>query len=121
MRKALPEARREFLEEAFAPDLEWIPYMGVVEGKVYRGRDALDLWLADMLEAFEEVHPEVQTIRDLDDYVLVTGRTMLRGRASQVGADFNWVQLFCFRGGRVAWIRSYRDEGAAPGDVAGSP
>jgi ketosteroid isomerase-like protein len=107
------EAAQEFLRARLAPDFEYIPHMAQIEGKVYKGPEALATWVSDMLEAFEEVRPEAEEFRDLGEHVMVNGRTTLRGKGSGVPTEFKWVQLYAFRDRLMTSCHIYPDEQSA--------
>jgi len=108
-----PQAALAAMEPLLAPDFEFLPHMATVEGNTYRGPGALVTWRADMLDAFESVVPEADEFRDLGDHVLVSGHTLLQGKASGAGSQFEWVQVYSVRDGRIASCRVYRDEQTA--------
>jgi ketosteroid isomerase-like protein len=106
-------------EASAAPEFEFVPTMGgAIEGHVYRGPGAATAWYRDMLQAFEELRPQADEFVDLGEYVLVVGRTFMRGRHSGIGGDFPWVQRFKLHDHSIVSCRTYADIATALGRIA---
>jgi ketosteroid isomerase-like protein len=83
---------------AIQPDYEFIPIMAALEGRVYRGREGVRQWLADMEVYWEYFECCPVEFHDLGDRVIAFGHWRARGRASGVEVDgqpATWV----------AWVR----------------
>jgi ketosteroid isomerase-like protein len=95
-------------------DFEWFPVFAArVEQDVYRGREGIEKFLAEVDETWQEFRPMPEEYRDLGDRVLALGRLKTRGRASGVPTDSPWGGIYDMRGGKVSRIRTYLDHGEA--------
>lgn len=113
VRRGLEALGRGEISGPFDADVEFAPYLTGIEG-VYRGREGIERWLAEMNHAFRGIEPQVESIRALDGrHVLALGHTVLTGRESGAAIDFAWAQVVRIEAGRIvaAWI--HRDEAAA--------
>lgn len=100
--------------EVTTQDFEWFPVFAArVEGDVYRGREGIEAFLAEVDETWEEFLPVPEEYRDLGDRVLALGRLQTKGRGSGVPVDSPWAGIYDLRGGEVSRIRTYLDHGEA--------
>jgi ketosteroid isomerase-like protein len=100
--------------ELTTSDFEWFPLFAAhVEGDIYRGREGIETFLAEIEETWEEFLPVVEEYRDLGDRVLGLGRLKTRGRASGVPSDSPWGGVYDFRAGEISRIRTFLDQGEA--------
>jgi ketosteroid isomerase-like protein len=102
-----------FLEE-LDPDVEWIPIMAALEGRVYRGRERVRQWLEDLARDWEYFEPRYEEYRDLGDRVLVFGRWRARGRVSGVELEnqpATW--LYEIKDGKVMRMRTFTNRAEA--------
>jgi ketosteroid isomerase-like protein len=96
--------------ELLDPKVEWIPITAALEGRVYRGPEAVRQWWEE-LEAdweFFEVHPE--DYRDLGNRVLLLGHWRARGRASGIELEnqaASW--LYEIRDGKIVRMQTFTD------------
>ncbi len=100
--------------ELLDPDVEWVPILAVLEGRVYRGHADVRRWIEDLATDWElfEVHPE--ELDDLGDRVLVSGHWRARGRASGVELDNQpGTWLYEIRGGKVVSMLTFTDRDEA--------
>jgi ketosteroid isomerase-like protein len=68
-----------------APEVEWMPLLAVLEGRVYRGHDGVREWLEELRHAWEVFEPIMEEFQDLGDgRYLVLGRWRVRARISGV-------------------------------------
>jgi ketosteroid isomerase-like protein len=112
-RKDLAGLRREL-----HPQIVTVPFGAAMEGKSYRGPDAVVDWLRDeILASWEmfEVHPE--QFERVDDKLLVTGRWHARGLGSGVQLDIQASWVMEVRDGRIAYWQTYTDHEQARRDV----
>jgi ketosteroid isomerase-like protein len=96
--------------ELLDPQVEWIPIMAVLEGRVYRGREGVKRWLEALTEDWDYFEPCLEEFRDLGDRVLIFGHWRARGRASGVELESQpaaW--LYGIKGGKVMWMRTFTD------------
>jgi ketosteroid isomerase-like protein len=95
-------------------DVEWIPIMAALEGRVYRGREGVRQWLEDLARDWEYFEPRYEEYRDLGDLVLVLGRWRARGRASGVELEnqpATW--LYEIKAGKAMRMQTFTDRGEA--------
>jgi len=107
------------------PDVEWIPIMAALEGRVYRGHDAVRRWLDDIAAHWDYFEPCYEEYHDLGDRVMIYGRWRARAHTSGVVLEnqpATW--LYEFSDGKAVWMRTFTDRtealeaaGLSPGDV----
>jgi ketosteroid isomerase-like protein len=98
-----------FLDE-LDPDVEWIPIMAVLEGRVYRGPEGVQQWLAELARDWEYFEPRYEEYRDLGDRVLIFGTWRARGRVSGVELENQpaaW--LYELKDAKVVRMRTFTD------------
>ena len=96
------------------PDVEWIPIMATLEGRVYRGRKGVRRWLEDLSSDWEYFEPVYEEYRDLGDLVLIFGRWRARGRASGVELENQpaaW--LYEIKNGKTVRMQTFTDQSEA--------
>jgi ketosteroid isomerase-like protein len=100
--------------EFLTSDFEWFPVMpATVEGGSYLGREAVEAYIEDSREIWEEFHILAEQFRDLDDRALMLGRMEGRGSGSGVKVDTPYGMVFDFRGDKISRVRSYLDHDEA--------
>ena len=103
------------------PDVELVPILAVLEGRVYRGHKEVQRWVEELAPDWEffEVHSE--ELRDLGDLVLIFGHWRARGRASGVESEQPATWLYEMKGGKVARMHTFtdRDEGLRAAGLRG--
>jgi uncharacterized protein len=99
--------------ELLDPDVQWVPILAVLEGRVYRGHADVRRWIEDLATDWEffEVHPE--ELDDLGDRVLVSGHWRARGRASGVEYNQPGTWIYELEDGRVVSMLTYTDRDEA--------
>jgi ketosteroid isomerase-like protein len=100
--------------ELLDPDVEWIPIMATLEGRVYRGPDGVRQWLGELTRDWEYFQPLYEQYRDIGDRVLIFGRWRARGRVSGVELENQpaaW--LYEIKKGKVLRMRTYTDRAEA--------
>jgi ketosteroid isomerase-like protein len=95
------------------PDFEWLTSMGAIEGEVFRGREGIETYFANLSDAWEELRLYADEFRDLGDRVVWLGRIRGRGRSSHAHVDAPMGVVADMRGGKTVRIRSYLDQGEA--------
>jgi ketosteroid isomerase-like protein len=101
---------REDMPTVFAlahPEIEVRPALtGGLEGRVYRGREGLREFLADVDSMWTDFRVELQELRDAGDAVIVLGHTWGEGRDGiAVDAPGGW--LLGMTDGKVRGFRSF--------------
>jgi ketosteroid isomerase-like protein len=92
-----------------APDAEIVPLRAALEGTVYRGPAAATEFFADSDESWENLHVEVEEIRDGGECILAFGRLWGRGRGSGVDTEMPMAWVVRFRDGQITTFRAYTD------------
>ena len=92
------------------PDVEWVPIMAVLEGRVYRGHEGVKEWIEHLDEYWELFEVNAEEFRDLGDRVLALGRWRARGRVSGVGLENEpGTWLVHLKAGRVVRLQTFTD------------
>jgi ketosteroid isomerase-like protein len=96
------------------PDVEWFPAMPVTIGGGLRGRKGIESYIREVSDTWEDYRVVVQDFRDLaEDRVLVLSRIEGRGAGSGGLVDAAMGQIFDFRDGKIARVRTYLDHDKA--------
>jgi uncharacterized protein len=108
--------RRDFeaVRTLLHPEVEWQPYLGVVEGSSHRGPDALLKMWSSIDESFGGTfRADVRELIDCGEQVVIVLEA--RGRGSGSGAEVrqNWAQVATIREGLVFRVEPYPDRDAA--------
>jgi ketosteroid isomerase-like protein len=103
-------ARRDAgrLIEIASSDIEYIPIMASLEGRVYRGHEGVCLWLEELYEYWDVFEPIGQEFHERGDMVIALGFWNARGKAS--GAQLSsepatWIVEF--QNGKMTRLRTY--------------
>ncbi len=102
------------LFELLDPEVEWIPILAALEGRVYRGHAGIRQWIEDLDTDWEYFETCPEEFRDLGDRVLILGHWRARGRASRVELENqpgSWV--VDLKGGKVIRQQTYTDRSEA--------
>ena len=91
------------------PDVEWVPILAVLEGRVYRGHKEVQRWVEDLDPDWEFFEVYYEELRDLGDRVLVSGHWRARGRASGIEVENPGTYLYEIEGGKVVSMRTFTD------------
>ena len=106
------------LERDLDPDIVTIPFGAAMEGKSYRGVDAVVGWLRDEIwanwEHFDTVPEEFTRV---GQRILVTGRWHARGKKSGVELDIPATWVVEVRDGKITYWRTYTDRHQALRDI----
>jgi uncharacterized protein len=95
------------------PDFEWSTSMGAIEGEVFRGREGIEMYFANLGNAWEELRLSVDEFRDLGERVVWLGRIRGRGHSSGARVEAPMGVIADLRDGKALRIRSYLDHGEA--------
>jgi ketosteroid isomerase-like protein len=108
----VPEDNAELLREWFAatarrdlprmleiasPEIEYVPIMAVLEGRVYRGHEGVRQWLEELFDHWETFEPVGEEFHERGNTVIALGCWHARGRASGAELDSEpatWVVEF---------------------------
>ena len=100
--------------ELLDPDVEWVPLLAVLEGRVYRGHEEVRQWIEDLAMDWEFFEVYYDELHDLGDQVLALGGWRGRGRASGVElGDWPATWLLDLQDGKVARLRTFTDRAEA--------
>jgi ketosteroid isomerase-like protein len=96
------------------PEAEWHPYLGIVDGDLYRGREAiLELWRS-LDDGFgESLRIEPLEVVDCGDRVVAVVEGRATGSGSGAEVRQSWAQVFSFREGLVFRVQAFDDRAAA--------
>ena len=101
-------------ERDLDPDIVTIPFGAVMEGKSYRGVDAVVGWLRDEIwanwEHFDTVPEEFTRV---GERILVTGRWHARGKGSGVELDIPATWVVEVRDSKIIYWQTYTDRDQA--------
>ena len=100
----------ELYLEDLHPEVEWVPIMALLEGRIYRGHDGVREWIEDLRHDWEVFVPVLEEIRPLGGgHFLLFGHWQARGRGS--GVDLAGTQpatwLVHMRDGRVDRLQTF--------------
>jgi ketosteroid isomerase-like protein len=97
------------------PDVEWVPIMAALEGRVYRGHEGVRRWLEDLRRDWEVFTPIAEEIRILgNDHYLVLGHWRARGRGSGIELDDQPAAWLMHRkDGRTDRLQTFTDRDEA--------
>jgi ketosteroid isomerase-like protein len=96
------------LLEIASPEIEYVPIMAVLEGRVYRGHKGVARWLKELYEHWEIFEPIGEHFEERGDTVIATGCWHARGRASGALLDnqsATWI--VDFREGKMTRLQTY--------------
>ena len=98
--------------ELLDPDVEWVPILAVLEGRVYRGHEEIRGWIKDLATDWEFFEVSYEEMRDLGDRVLVFGHWRARGRTSGGQSEQPGTWLYEMKKGKVVRLQTFtnRDE-----------
>jgi ketosteroid isomerase-like protein len=100
------------------PEVEWYSLVAPLdEFAGYRGHDGIRQYMADIADALEFIYAEVDDDISVGELVLLVGRFHYRGRASGVDTKAAGAFLLRFRGGKVVYMRAFRDPEHALGTL----
>ena len=92
------------------PAVEWHASISVIsEGGAYHGHKGIRQYVLDIDDTFEVLEATLDRVLDVGDLVLAVGRLHYRGKASGVEQDAEMGWVFRFRGGKVIYLRAFRD------------
>ena len=97
------------------PDIEWEDPIFWTEGtRIFRGRDEVRTWFAQVREPWERIHLAVEEILEAGNERLVVGfRLTARGRSSGADTQLQFWQVLWFREGLTAKRQIFRDRAEA--------
>jgi ketosteroid isomerase-like protein len=116
-RRLHPAFNRRDVDEVLSvldPDVEWIPIMAALEGRVYRGHEGVVRWMEELETDWEIFETRPEEFRDLGDRVLILGCWRARGRASGVelaSEPASW--LLELKDGKVVRLQTFTDRSEA--------
>ena len=92
----------------FHPNAEFLLPRNVLEGGSYRGHEGVRRALADSYETWEGFRIEIQDMREVDDRVVVLGRTINVGKGDAPTVEYQSAYLAKLRDGKIAYWRPYQ-------------
>jgi ketosteroid isomerase-like protein len=95
------------------PDVEWVPILAILEGRVYRGHVEVQQWVEDLAVDWEFFEVHYEELRDLGDRVLIFGHWRARGRASGVESEQPATWLYDIKADKVVRLQTFTDRAEA--------
>jgi ketosteroid isomerase-like protein len=111
--RAFEERDSEAWVHCFHPTVELLLPRNVLEGGSYRGHTGVRRAIADAFETWEAFHFDIQDIREIDDRVVVLGRTTAVGKGDAPAVEYQSANLCQMREGKIAYFRSYQSHNEA--------
>jgi ketosteroid isomerase-like protein len=99
--------------ELLDPDAEWLPYLGMVEGEVFRGRAAIVKLWSDITAHLSGFTVEPEELIDRGDKVVAVVRATGSGSGSGAAVEQRWAQLVSVSGGSIHRVEAFPDREAA--------
>lgn len=105
---------REIDLELIHEDVEWGLFAGSPEGDALHGHEGVRSWAEQMRSAFDRLAIEPDEFIDAGGgRVVVVSRMVARGRGSGLDLEGPLVNVWTFRGGRVARCQSFTSRAEA--------
>jgi ketosteroid isomerase-like protein len=104
---AFVEQDGEACAECIAANGELMLPRNLIEGGSYKGPEGIRRAIADAFETWEDIRFDLQDIRDLDDRVLVLGRSTNVGKGEAPEVEYESAYLFTLRDGKIVHMRPY--------------
>jgi len=102
-------------------DVEFDWSRRMLDGEVFKGREATVRFLQGTMEIFDEIHIPAEELTDLGDgVVLLVGTARFKGRASGMDVQAHAANLWTVRDGQVSRFRFYQTKEDALADAATS-
>ena len=96
------------LLEIASPEIEYVPIMAILEGRVYRGHEGIERWIEELFQHWETFEPIGEEFHEHGDTVIALGSWHARGLASGAQLDnqpATWVVEF--RNGKMTRLQTY--------------
>jgi ketosteroid isomerase-like protein len=121
VRRAWAAANRADMDALLAelhPEVVAVPFGAAMEGKSYRGHDAVAAWLRDEIWVnWEFFHVFPERFERAGERLLVTGRWQARGFESGVELDIPASWVIEVRDGAITYWQTYTDHAQARRDA----
>jgi uncharacterized protein len=102
------------LLELIDGDVEWIPIMAALEGRVYRGHDGVRQWVEDLSVDWEYFETHQEEFLEIGDRVLILGRWRARARSSGVELESEQASwLIDLQDGKIVRLQTFTDRDEA--------
>jgi ketosteroid isomerase-like protein len=106
--KAVAQQDAARLVELTDPKVEWHSFLAQVGEGVYRGHDGIRRYVRDLSEALNLLRTEIDDVLVAGDVVVLVGRLRFRGKGSGVETEAPAGYVARLSGGRVAYMRAFR-------------
>ena len=116
--QALSAQDYDRMVELSDPAVEWHSFFAHLgEGGVYRGPEGMRHYVADLRDAFEIVHAEIEDALAVGEVALLIGRIHFRGRDSgvEVALPAGWVLKV--RDEKIVYFRAFREPEKVIGEI----
>jgi ketosteroid isomerase-like protein len=115
---ASSSADQDGMARELHPEIVAIPFGAALEGKVYRGPEAVVAWLRDeILVSWEFFQVLPERFERVGERLLVTGRWKARGIESGVELDIPASWIVEVRDGKIAYWQTYTDHDQARREI----
>lgn len=91
----------------FHPEAEWLPYLGLLGGQVYRGRDAIVNMWSDINDHLRGFQMEPHEFIDCGEAVVVVVEAKGIGIGSGAAVSHRWAQLYSVDDGLVRSVEPF--------------
>lgn len=92
--RAIADRDPNTMVDLLADDVEFVPILAALEGRVYRGHDDMRRWLDELSDQWEVFEPSAEEFRDLGKEVLALGGWHAKARESGTEVSYRpaaWV------------------------------
>ncbi len=103
-----------------ATDIEMLLPRNLIEGGSYKGHDGLRRAFADAYETWEDLRFELRGTREIDDRVVLLGRSTNVGRGEAPTVEYESAYILQLRDGKIVYFRPYESHREAL-EAAGLP
>jgi ketosteroid isomerase-like protein len=121
-RRVLSALNARDLEAVIAlcgPTIELHSMMTVPGGAIYRGRDGVRKYLADLEDAWgDDLRIDAEAYFDLGEYTLMFYVAHGRGRQSGADVEMEWAQVCRWRNGLIVHFKPYVNREDALSDLS---
>jgi ketosteroid isomerase-like protein len=110
---ALNEGVADAATAALAPDAVWCESAGLPDASTVHGRDAIEAFLADFLESWQEFSQEIEDVVVTDDRVALLIHLRATGKASGATVDARYAHVWTMHDGIGIRVEAFRDRESA--------
>jgi ketosteroid isomerase-like protein len=90
-----------------ATDVEMLLPRNLIEGGSYKGHEGVRRAFADVFETWENIGFDLRDVREIEDRVVVLGRSTNVGRGEAPTVEYESAYLCQLREGKIIYLRPY--------------